>query len=411
MGSLGGIYGFKGTNSLPRKKLNDEHGLAKNIHYGDIHTKYPTLFDITREEVPYINPEESLDSVNSETYCREGDIILADASEDIDDIGKTIELCHLNGEKVLAGLHTLLARQRDRKFVTGFAGYLFKCNFVRTEIKKEAQGAKVLGISATRLANIRLFFPECRAEQQKIADCLSSLDELIAAHTDKLNALKTHKKGLLQQLFPQDGDIVSRLRFPAFRDGGEWAYRTLEEFISERSESPDADVPLYSLTIENGVAPKTERYERSFLVKDESEAYKLVRHNDFAYNPMNLRFGAIARYRGKTDVAVSKYYNIFYCDNSVNSKFCEIFFKTPGMISHYDNVATGSLIEKRRVHFDEFLKFYVRFPSLREQQEIADCLTSLDDRIAAQADKIEALKQHKKGLLQQLFPAMDGAAA
>ncbi len=75
------------------------------------------------------------------------------------------------------------------------------------------------------------------------------------------------------------------------------------------------------------------------------------------------------------------------------------------MVAFYDNMAIGSLIEKRRVHFAAFLKFNIRFPRLPEQQRIADCLTSLDTRIAAQAAKIDALKQHKRGLMQQLFPA------
>ena len=81
---------------------------------------------------------------------------------------------------------------------------------------------------------------------------------------------------------------------------------------------------------------------------------------------------------GSENVAISKYYNIFYCDDSVDSKFCEIYFKSPGMITYYDNVATGSLIEKRRVHFSNFLGFHILFPSLEEQQKIADCLSSID---------------------------------
>ncbi|MGD9685879.1 MAG: restriction endonuclease subunit S [Desulfobacter sp.] len=199
--------------------------------------------------------------------------------------------------------------------------------------------------------------------------------------------------------------LVPTLRFPEFRDAGEWTYRKLGGFITERNEPPTEKLPLFSLTIENGVTPKTERYERAFLVKDEEEAYKTVCPDDFAYNPMNLRFGAIARYCGTEKVALSKYYNIFYCDDSVDSRFCEIYFKSCGMITHYDNAATGSLIEKRRVHFREFLKFKIRFPSLSEQQKIADCLSSLDELIRAQAHKLDTLKSHKKGLMQQLFPA------
>jgi type I restriction enzyme S subunit len=230
------------------------------------------------------------------------------------------------------------------------------------------------------------------------------LDELIAAQARKVAALKTHKKGLMQQLFPREGETQPRLRFPEFRDAGAWSKRKLSNFLTERSQFPENKVPLYSLTIEDGVTPKTERYERAFLVNDEAEAYKLVLPNDFAFNPMNLRFGAIGRHSGTEAVAVSKYYNIFYCDNSVDSRFCDIYFRSDAMVRFYDTMAIGSLIEKRRVHFSDFLKFNIRFPSSLEQQRIADCIASLDTLITATIQELEALKIHKKGLMQQLFP-------
>jgi len=246
-----------------------------------------------------------------------------------------------------------------------------------------------------------------RNEQQKIADCLASIDELITLEAQKLDTLKTHKKGLMQQLFPAEGETLPQRRFPEFREAGEWATRELSQFITERNQYPTENVPLFSLTIENGVTPKTERYERSFLVNNEEDAYKLVLQDDFAFNPMNLRFGAIGRYSGSENIAVSKYYNIFFCDETVDSRFCEIYFKSDVMVAFYDNMAIGTLIEKRRVHFSDFLNFKIRFPLLPEQQKIASCLASLDVLITAQTQKLAALKTHKKGLMQQLFPALD----
>ena len=146
-------------------------------------------------------------------------------------------------------------------------------------------------------------------EQQKIADCLSSLDDLIAAHNQKLATLKTHRKGLMQQLFPTEGETVPTLRFPEFEGKGEWYRRVLNEFISERSQIDSSGLPLFSLTIENGITPKTKRYVRSFLVRDEDDAYKAVHQYDFAFNPMNLRFGALAMHHSENKVSVSKYYH------------------------------------------------------------------------------------------------------
>ncbi|NVK53634.1 MAG: restriction endonuclease subunit S [Flavobacteriaceae bacterium] len=197
------VYDFKVTNSFSRALLNYEKGIVKNIHYGDIHTKFKTLFDLEKEDVPFINPDISIENIDEENYCLVGDIVFADASEDVNDIGKSIELTNLNNQRLLAGLHTLLARQKQSDLSIGFGGYLFKSDWIRKQIQKEAQGAKVLGISKTRINNISISFPKNKKEQQKIASCLSALDELIAAEANKIEQLQQHKKGLMQGLFPK----------------------------------------------------------------------------------------------------------------------------------------------------------------------------------------------------------------
>ncbi|MCP4460881.1 MAG: restriction endonuclease subunit S, partial [Cytophagales bacterium] len=189
MAPLSKVYSFKITNSFSRDKLNYKRGTVKNIHYGDIHTKFSTLFDIRREVVPYINSDIPIDRVDQDNYCIEGDMIFADASEDMDDVGKCIEIVNLNNERLLAGLHTFLARQIEPNLIVGFGGYLFKSNSIRTQIKRESQGAKVLGISKGRISDISIYFPKNKEKQKKITSCLSSLDELLTAHNDKLDAL------------------------------------------------------------------------------------------------------------------------------------------------------------------------------------------------------------------------------
>ncbi len=283
--------------------------------------------------------------------------------------------------------------------------YLYNDRFVDRVLAKST-GSNYPAINSSDLSSLKVEIPEY-SEQKKIADCLSSIDDFITDQVKKLHILKAHKKGLMQQLFPAEGKTTPKIRFAEFQCFGEWKKRTLGNFLTERNQSLSEDLPLFSLTIEDGITPKTERYERSFLVKNQEDAYKLVCPDDFAYNPMNLRFGAIARHTGTERVALSKYYNIFYCDDSVDSRFCDIYFRSYGMITHYDNVATGSLIEKRRVHFKDFLKFEIPFPTLEEQQKIADTIDSIEDLIIAQNKRIEFYKAHKKGLMQKLFPAVD----
>jgi type I restriction enzyme S subunit len=200
MKKLGEVFTFRTTNSFSRENLNYEEGTVKNIHYGDIHTKFHTLFDVTKEFVPFINSENSIQNISNENYCLEGDVILADASEDLNDVGKSIELVNLNKEKVLSGLHTILARPVYGTFQIGFCGYLFKSECVRMQIQKESQGSKVLSISASRLSNTFLSFP-CIAEQTKIASFLTAIDEKINHTQIQIQQTEQYKKGLLQQMF------------------------------------------------------------------------------------------------------------------------------------------------------------------------------------------------------------------
>ncbi|TXE10758.1 restriction endonuclease subunit S [Gelidibacter salicanalis] len=196
----GQIFSFYSTNSLSRDKLNYECGKVKNLHYGDIHTKFSMLFNIKEELVPFINPEVDLSKIKIENYCQEGDLIIADASEDYNDIGKTIELVNLNNEKVLAGLHTFLARPKKNKMHLGFSGYLIQTWKVRKQVMTIAQGTKVLSLSTSRLGRIKLMIPELE-EQQKIANYLSALDSKIETITHQIEKTQAFKKGLLQGMF------------------------------------------------------------------------------------------------------------------------------------------------------------------------------------------------------------------
>ena len=186
----------------------------------------------------------------------------------------------------------------------------------------------------------------------------------------------------------------------------EWGnvlFSTLFESFSVYTEDLEK-YPLYCLTIEEGITPKTERYERSFLVKKKN-AYKVMRPNDFAYNPMNLRFGAVARYKGEKLISVSGYYDIFTTKSKLDLEFMDNFLIFDNMITYYNKVSIGSLIEKQRVHFSNFLNFELPLPPLTERNRIAEILAG-QDRVIALKEKLLAEKQkQKKYLMQQLLTA------
>jgi type I restriction enzyme M protein len=190
---FGSVYTFRTTNSFSRENLNYDSGIIKNIHYGDIHTKFNTLFDIQKEKVPFINSEMNISRIDQGNYCKEGDLILADASEDYADVGKCIELMNLNSEKILPGLHTILARPDLRTLQAGYGGFMMKSLKVRTQIKKIAQGTKVLGISPTRLAEIDLCIPSLE-EQKRIVELLTAIDEKISYSINQMARIEEYKK-------------------------------------------------------------------------------------------------------------------------------------------------------------------------------------------------------------------------
>ena len=147
-----------------------------------------------------IKPDVNLRRIAEDCYCREGDLVIADASEDYADVGKCIEIRDLGGQRTLAGLHTFIARPKKGVISPGFGGYLMQAREVRLKIMTIAQGTKVLGVSKPMLSKLRLPIPS-PAEQTKIANFLTALDRKIESVAAQITHTQTFKKGLLQQMF------------------------------------------------------------------------------------------------------------------------------------------------------------------------------------------------------------------
>jgi type I restriction enzyme, S subunit len=406
--TMGEVYSFKGNNSLSREKLNYERGTVKNIHYGDIHTKFSTLFDITKEVVPYINQSESLAGFKAENYCVEGDMIFADASEDLEDIGKSIEVIKLNGERVLSGLHTILSRQTEARLAPGFAGHLFKSKQVRIQIQKESQGAKVFGLSGGRLAKIVIPFPVDKIEQQKIAECLITVDEVIAAQSQKLDVLKTHKKWLMQELFPREGETLPHLRFPEFQDAPVWEEKSLKTICKIQrgkfSHRPRNDPRFFG-----GKYPFIQTGD---VVKSNGGAVQASQ----TLNELGL---SVSKLFKPTIVLITIAANIgdtglleqeaCFTDSVVGLipvKGVSPYFlglAVSGKKEYLNKIAPAAA--QKNINNEILSVLPILIPQFEEQQRIASCLSSLDDLIIAQSAKLEGLRAHKKGLLQQLFPS------
>jgi type I restriction enzyme S subunit len=409
---MGKLYSFIRTNALSRDKLNYDRGTVKNIHYGDIHTKLPALLDITKEHVPYVNHTEELPDTDSAEYCAERDIILADASEDMNDVGKSIEIVRLNDERLLSGQHTILARPNDDRLVVGFGGHLFQSERIRSQIRKEAQGTKVYAISSSRLTNIKIAYPRDPHEQEKIRDCLTSVDEVVAGQRRKVEALKVHKRGLVQLLFPGEDETLPRLRFPEFRHRPKWTsgpIGTIAEVFPgygfpERLQGRlSEEYPFYKVSDISAAADKGQRYindAKNYVSKAvvyELRAKPLPRGTTiFAKIGEAIRSNKRA-ITTKPSLIDNNAAGLKGIPGKASDLFVYYLWSNISLAEHSGGVVPS--VNKTAIEAVPIV-----YPEPDEQHRIAECLSSLDILITAESEKLGGLMEHKKGLMQRLFP-------
>ena len=265
--------------------------------------------------------------------------------------------------------------------------------YLSTLIQKGAKNT--IQITNSTFISKNVCFPTDEAEQQKIAECLSSVDDLIQAEADQLQALKDHKKGLMQQLFPQEGETTPKLRFPGFE--GEWEEKKLGEVCDITA---GGDVPKQKFSkektnifnipiISNGVGDNS-IYGYTDFPKITKKAVTVAARGTIGYS----------EYRDYPYYPIIRLLSVVSKDSTIlDTKFLSFILS----LQKYDVADAG--IPQLTVPMISSIT--ISFPSLPEQQKIASCLSSLDDLIAAQQEKVEALREHKKGLMQKLFPTIN----
>lgn len=283
-------------------------------------------------------------------------------------------------------------------------------NYLSTLVQKGAKNT--IQISNDTFISKEVLLPDNDDEQQKIADCLSSIDALIKATENKIDELKAHKKGLMQQLFPAEGKSVPALRFPEFQNAGEWTKISLGELTYKVSKKNKAGklYPIYSINNKQGFI----RQEEQFTGVDSNDRgydlslYSIVGSKTFAYNPARINVGSIGYSGDLKDVIISSLYVCFKTSETVNDEFLLKYFETESFKKAVLNSVEGGI--RSYLFYDNFAKINLYLPpnyDTTEQQKIADCLSSVDNLIIAQTNRLEALRNHKKGLMQQLFPNID----
>ena len=235
-------------------------------------------------------------------------------------------------------------------------------------------------------------------EQAQIANFLERIEQRIETQRALVDSLKKYKRGVIQQVFTGRKG-TRKACYP------EWQQSSLGEYFTEQTirTSNTPSTPLVSLTVEDGITPKTERYYREFLVTKEGENYKMIKPGWFAYNPMNAHLGAIAPNHLGYTAAVSGYYNIFSVNEPDTICFWEEYLTSYSMLIHYKLIATGSLIEKQRVHYSQFVRIRRCLPSVGEQKHLSKLFEMLNKKIANAESTERQLVGMRVSLLQQLF--------
>lgn len=280
----------------------------------------------------------------------------------------------------------------------------------QVKIYSLSTGSTAKGISQKALSKVEIEIPDI-AEQQKIADCLGSLDDLIAAHSRKLDALQDHKKGLLQQLFPTEGQTTPKLRFPGFE--GEWESLPIGKVVdnsfygTSRSTSENAEIPVLRM---GNMAGGTLDFSKLVYIDLEENEFDKIKLNsgDILLNRTNSKelVGKVSIF-DESFPCITASYIVTYrlCKKIILPAFCNYMLNTPLYQARIRSLATPS-ISQWNINPTRFKKelIIVLPPKVSEQQKIADCLSALDALITAQTEQIAALKEHKKGLMQKLFP-------
>ena len=240
-------------------------------------------------------------------------------------------------------------------------------------------------------------------EQTAIGSFFQDIDQFISLQQRKLEVLKEQKKTYLKLLFPAKGQTKPALRFAGFED--DWKEVKLGEVLTERNIQmvPSDQIPLVSFTAENGVTPKTERYNREFLVREESKKYKYTRYNDIVYNQANLKFGAIARNKYGEAVFSPIYVTFEVNYSNILPEFIEGILTSKDFIQQALKFQEGTVYERMAVKADDFIRLAIIVPSLPEQEAIGSFFQDLDKAIAKQEEKVNQLKESKQTLLRKMF--------
>ena len=385
------LLDFYSTNSLSWDMLNYEGGEILNLHYGLIHSGLPTLIDLKKDILPFVNETAKPKKF---TLCKEGDIAFADASEDTNDVAKAVEFINLDGQQVVGGLHTIHGRDNENKTVVGFKGYAFASSAFHNQIRRIAQGTKIYSVSSKSFDEVFIGIPN-KEEQTQIARLLHLIDERIATQNKIIDDLQSLIKGLIQYLV-HDGI-----------KNGSWQNIMLSEILTQRNELNTKYHPVHSVSVSAGVINQVEYLGRSFSAKDTAH-YHVVNHGDIVYTKSptgNQPYGIIKQSHCMNPAAVSPLYGVYEPVSFEVGNILHYYFLNPLNTNNY----LLPLIQKGakntiNISNQRFLENSIPFPTNNaEICCVSKMLSSIDSKIKLENKTLDTFIKQKRYLLNMLF--------
>ena len=377
------LFTILSNNTHSRAELTN-YGTIRNIHYGDVLIKFGNILDTSQAEIPYLCENCKY----KDEYMQDGDIIIADTAEDYT-AGKCTELFNVGTSKIISGLHTIPCRPKI-KFAQKYLGYYTNSPAYRHQLLSLLQGIKVYSISKTNLSNTHVSYPPL-PEQQKIADFLSLVDQRIEKQRQLVESLKKYKRGLLSAIF--DNKLI----------GENWKKYKLSSILKERSTYSEKDGSYEHVTLSrDGIIPKTERYDRDFLVSSENKKYKITKMGDICYNPANMKFGVICL-NTYGNAIFSPIYITFEIKSDFDKPFVGLYMTRNDFINRSLKFQQGTVYERMAVSPEDLLSMDIELPNLEAQKRISNIFTILDKKIVRENNIFNELQKMKRALLQQMF--------
>jgi len=371
---LANIFSYFSTNSLSREQLSFK-GDIKNLHYGDIHKKFGALVDVSNDINTFIKDQNFN---NKYELCKENDLVIADASEDYEGIGKATEVINIRDNKIISGLHTIMARDNKSVFSPKFKGYYFNSPAIHNQIRVLANGFKVFGISKDTINSLNAYIPS-KEEQKNIADMLQLLDKKIELQSQKIEVLKLYKKGLIIRL------KISKSKWKEYKIADIFNITrgiVIPKIDLSDEHKNDYIYPVYSSqTSNNGILgyDKTYDFDGKYLTwtTDGANAGKVF-FRDGKFRCTNVC-------------------GILYNDNNlyVDELTAELLkLETPKHVSYVGNPKLMNNVMSN---------IKISLPNKNESENISFILKKINTKVDLEIYKLDKLQDLKKGLIQNMF--------